>query len=311
MTDVDDFDHVQEQGGVRGYEPQFVDVNGLRTRYYDIGSGEPLVLAHGGNWNGLSSANTWAPTFEPLAERFRVLAFDRVACGMTDNPPDLEEPNYRAELDHALGFLDALDLDSVHIAGFSRGGGLAARMAVEEPERFRTLTITNSVTLGPLTGDNQYRRDRIFNRWRPEEYSPTDPEYTRHHYTQYSHQLDHITDEYCQTAAYFRRREKAQRTAEVMEEQGGQEEWEVTMREQMRETHRRIQDGTLQLPTLYVFGRNDLTVPLEMAMSAYDMIAQENSDVRLTIINDCGHLIFREHADEFSQRVRDFIEYWG
>jgi pimeloyl-ACP methyl ester carboxylesterase len=311
MTDADELEHAQEHGGVRGYEPRFVDVDGTRTRYYDVGAGEPLVLVHGGNWSGLSSANTWAPAFEPLSDRFRVVAFDRVACGMTDNPDDLETPNYQAELDHALAVLDALDLDTVHVAGFSRGGGLATRMAVEEPDRFRTLTITNSQTLGPLTGDNQYRRDRIFDRWRPVEYEPTDPAYTRHHYTQYSYQLDHITDEYCQTAASLRRREKARRTAEVMERQGGQEEWLETMRTQMREAHRRIQNGALQIPTLYVFGRNDLTVPLEMAMSAYDMIAQENGDVRLKIINECGHLIFREHPAEFSQTVVDFVDYWG
>jgi 2-hydroxy-6-oxo-6-(2'-carboxyphenyl)-hexa-2,4-dienoate hydrolase len=304
-------DDVHEEGAVRGYEPQFIDVDGLRTRYYDIGTGDPLVLVHGGNWSGLSSANAWAPTFEHLREQFRIIAFDRLACGMTDNPNDLENPRYRMELDHALAFLDTMDLESVHVAGFSRGGGLATRMVVEEPDRFDSLTITNSATLGPRTGDREHRRDRVFLRWQPEEYEPTDPEYTRYRYTQYSHRLDHITDEYCRTAAYLRSRPKARRTAEVMVDQGKQEDWEETMREQMREAHRRIQNGALTVPTLYVFGRNDLTVPLQMAMSAYDMIAQQNSDVRLKIMNECGHMIFREYPDEFSQTVMDFVDYWS
>lgn len=300
---------VDEDGGIGEYEPEFVDVDGVRTRYYDGGTGDPLVLVHGGNWSGLSSANTWTDTFEYLREEFRVVAFDRIGCGMTDNPEVVEDYRYETELRHALGFIETMGFDTCHIAGYSRGGGLATRMAVEDPDRFDSLTITNSATLGPQTGDADHRWERIF---RMEEFGldPTDPEYKRDYYRQYSHRTDYITDERCRTAAYLRSRPKALETARIMEENGRQEHWEETMRDHMNETHQRIKDGVLTMPTLYVFGRNDLTVPLEMSMSAFDMMAQHNPRVRMKVINECGHMIFLEHPREFSRTLVDFVDYW-
>src|SRR5579872_5729067 len=35
-----------------GHEPRFVEVGGTRTRYYDVGSGEVVVLCHGAGWSG-------------------------------------------------------------------------------------------------------------------------------------------------------------------------------------------------------------------------------------------------------------------
>lgn len=37
------FEDVHPDGGLRGLEPEFLDVDGTETRYYDVGEGEPLV----------------------------------------------------------------------------------------------------------------------------------------------------------------------------------------------------------------------------------------------------------------------------
>lgn len=49
------------------------------------------------------------------------------------------------------------------------------------------------------------------------------------------------------------------------------------MREHGRETHERMRDGELTVPTLHVFGRNDLTVPVEMAMGAVDLLVRRTT----------------------------------
>ncbi|MGM0591943.1 MAG: alpha/beta fold hydrolase [Halobacteriota archaeon] len=300
---------VNDDGGIGGYEPKFVDVGGVRTRYYDVGTGDPLVLIHGGNWNGYSSANSWSATFEYLSDDFRVLAFDRIGCGMTDNPDEVEAFVYRSDIDHALGFLDALEVESCHLAGWSRGGGLATRIAVEEPERFETLVIANSATLGPPAGDSAHRWERIFEE-EAHGLEKTDPEFIRYWYWQYSHETEYISDERCRTAAYMQTLPKARRTDRVMDDQGQLAVWQESLEANMNEAHQRIKAGLLTVPTLYVFGRNDLTVPLEMAMAAYDMIAQANTAVRMKIINDCGHMIFLEHPEEFSRTIADFVDFW-
>lgn len=306
-TDLAD---VREDAGIDGYEPAFVDVDNVRTRYYELGDPEAdtLVLLHGGNWGGLASANIWSPSFGPLAERFHVLAFDRIGCGMTDNPQDVADFRYGTEIDHALAFCERLGVDAAHVAGTSRGAGLAARLAVERPELVRTLVMINSATFGPRAGDETHRHERVFER-ASDGIPETEPAYTRIRYTQYAHQTQHIDAEFCRTNAYMRRQPKAKRTAEVLGEKR-QARWEETMRDHMRQTHERIKNGELRAPTLYVFGRNDLTVPFEMAMGAYDMLAQENSAVRMKVINDCGHLVYREYPSEFAHTVANFVDAW-
>ena len=57
----------------------YVDVGGVNTYYDEVGSGEPLVLLHG----GLCTNETWAAQMPAFAERFRVLAPERRAHGHT------------------------------------------------------------------------------------------------------------------------------------------------------------------------------------------------------------------------------------
>lgn len=82
------------------------------------------------------------------------------------------------------------------------------------------------------------------------------------------------------------------------------------MEAHMAEMRRRIETGVLDMPTLYIVGRNDLTVPLEVGLRAFDLIGATNPDVRLELLNHCGHMIFLEHASEFADRLTRFIDFW-
>ena len=298
---------VGEHGGIAGFTPQFVDVSGTRTRYYDVGSGPPIVLVHGGAWSGTSNANTWSTVFDHLSDRFRVLALDRFGCGMTDGPEDGDGYRYGAGVEHALAFLDAVGVERAHVCGASRGAGIAACMALEEPERFETLVMTNSHTFGPPAGDFGHRYERLFERTGPT-LTETDPEYTRFRYGQYCHRTDHVTDEFCATNAYIAGRPSAREAAETID--GHEEDFQASKETRIREAHERIRDGALTVPTIYVFGRNDMTVPLETAIAAFDLLGQENPDVRLELFNDCGHLPYREHPAEFSRLLAGFVDRW-
>lgn len=307
MGDTDDrFGTVPDHGGVRGLEPSFVDVDGTRTRYYDEGDGDPLVLLHGGLWSGSSNANTWGPAIEPLAREFRVLAPDRIGCGMTDNPDDAADYRFGTELDHALAFLDVMDLGTCHLAGASRGAGLATRMVVEDPARFEALFLTNSHTFGPAAGDRAHRARRLF-RGR-DDLDSTDPELARFRYEQFSHDTDHVTDEFCRADAYMRSLPKAEETAAVVAERG--ESFEATVRKHVAETHRRLRDGVSDVPTLYVYGRDDVTVPLGTATGAFELLSQGNPNVRLEVLPRCGHVPFRERPEEFAHIVSSFVDRW-
>lgn len=64
------------------------------------------------------------------------------------------------------------------------------------------------------------------------------------------------------------------------------------------------------MPVLYLYGINDLTVPIEMSTAAYQLIASNNPRARLKALNKCGHMAFLEHPEEFSYTVTNFIEWW-
>ena len=74
--------------------PKHVDVDGIDTRYYEAGQGEPIVFIYGGNFgsaDSASSAPVWSLNFLPLSERFKVIALDKLGQGHTGNPKRNED----------------------------------------------------------------------------------------------------------------------------------------------------------------------------------------------------------------------------
>ena len=82
----------------------YVDVAGVRTRYYEAGSGDPLVLIHGGEFGFVCSLDCWSLNLPGLAERFHVYALDKLGQGYTDNPPSEQDYSIDAVSEHILGY---------------------------------------------------------------------------------------------------------------------------------------------------------------------------------------------------------------
>ena len=298
----------RDDGGFDGYEPVVVDVDGRSTRYYDVGSGDPIVLVHGGRPDGASNANVWTMNFEALAAEHRVLAFDRFACGLTDTPVDPDEFVFDTEVDHALGFLDAVGVETCHLVGASRGGALAACLAVEAPDRLASLTLTNSGSFGPDAGDFHYRRDRLLTRNRPDDLDPYSAAGIRYSYEQTSYRTDHVTEAYCRTAAALRNRESSRRARELLTTEPAGERWNETKAAAIRDARRAIEAGCYDGAFQYCFGRNDLTLRLESGVAALDLVGQHAATARLVVYNRCGHYPYREHPRAFERDLLGFID---
>ncbi len=115
---------------------RYVEVNGIRTRYFDQGTGPPLVLVHGGQSGGYNNhARKWEAVFPQLTKTFRVIALDRLGQGETDNLRAEDYPNYYAlDPKHLEGFLDALGLKGITLVGHSQGGWPVMRVARDRPD---------------------------------------------------------------------------------------------------------------------------------------------------------------------------------
>lgn len=316
--DGDPYEDVNEDASIEGLDASFVEVegvtervDGVRTRYYDYGEGQPLVLLHGGNWSGTSSANTWSRVIEGLAEHFRVLAPDRLGCGLTENPVRKEDYVYGSELEHMLSFINTVGVNEFHIAGQSRGGGIAGRVAAEVPGRTKTLTVVNSGTLSPPAGDKEYFKARALRDAPTDEDSPTyHADHHKHYYSLHEYSSDHVTDEFAMAAGYMETREKSCETARVLEDEGRQERWRETLEDHIELTHRRMKDGELQMPMLLYWGRNDRSRPLHAGIALYEFMAKENPRAEMHIVNKAGHHPYREYPEKFVDRISALVSFY-
>jgi len=116
-----------------------VQANGIEYYYEIHGSGEPLLLLHG----GLGSTDMFRSSLLPsLARTRQVIAVDLQGHGRTplgNRPIDLVEIGN----DLAL-VLDELGFKQVDVAGYSFGGGAALRLAIQHPTAVRRLAVISA-----------------------------------------------------------------------------------------------------------------------------------------------------------------------
>jgi 3-oxoadipate enol-lactonase len=103
-----------------------VDVNGGRLWYDEAGSGDAVLLLHG----GLGDSGLWEPVVPFLAERFRTIRTDLRFFGRSTGPAvPWSWP------DDVVGVLDALGIERAAVVGLSLGGKIALDVALAHPER--------------------------------------------------------------------------------------------------------------------------------------------------------------------------------
>ena len=124
-------------------------VYGVKTHYTHAGEGDPLVLVHGGG-PGVSGGHAWEHNIPVLAERFHVYALDLIGNGYTDKP--LIEYSFQTLVSHVAGFIDALNLSEVRLAGYSQGAYVAIKYTLEFPARVRQVVLGGTGTLAKAVG---------------------------------------------------------------------------------------------------------------------------------------------------------------
>lgn len=120
--------------------------DGSRVHYLSAGSGEPLIMLHGSG----NSSSDWVPLMAHSVGRTYV-AVDRPGFGLSD-PVDFEPARIReASVGFVSGFLDAMGITSVDLAGNSGGSVMALWTALDRPERVKSLALLGATPLLPGT----------------------------------------------------------------------------------------------------------------------------------------------------------------
>jgi pimeloyl-ACP methyl ester carboxylesterase len=119
---------------------KFVTVHGVRLHYLERGEGPPVVLLHG---NGAMAEDfALSGVIDLVAERHRVIAFDRPGFGHSDRPRGkLWTAHAQAELLHAA--CEQLGIKRPIVVGHSWGTSVALNMGLEYPKKIAGLVLVS------------------------------------------------------------------------------------------------------------------------------------------------------------------------
>ena len=283
---------------------KFIDVDGVRTRYVDRGTGDTIVLFHGGNFGSTGSADAtddWGGTIDDIAKWGRVVAIDKLGQGYTENPKSDDDYTMAAVVKHAYQTLRALSIESAHLVGHSRGGYLTCRLTVDYPEIAKSCVIVSSNTCAPGTGGNE---KAFANQPKPSLTAESQRWVLEH----YSYSPDCVTDEWVEALAAIAQQQSYAEAVEKMTQEG--DLWTkflpglLTDKEEM---FRILQTRGIQRPVLQIWGYNDPTVSHAQAYDLYRILAEKERRARWQTLNEAGHFCYREQRKRFNEVLQSFI----
>src|SRR5580700_4662255 len=120
---------------------QSVETASGRISYTEQGAGPVALFVHGVLLNG----HLWRHQLEDLSDVRRCIAVDLLAHGDTEIGPD-QDVSVTANAKMLREVLDALQIDQVDLVGNDSGGGICQIFAALNPDRVRSLTLTNCDT---------------------------------------------------------------------------------------------------------------------------------------------------------------------
>jgi len=115
----------------------YAQVNGIKLYYEVHGTGEPLILLHG----GLGATGMFSQILPVLSQGRQVIAADLQAHGRT---ADISRPmTFEAMADDIAALIKYLGLRKADVMGYSLGAGVALRLAIQHPELVNKLVVVS------------------------------------------------------------------------------------------------------------------------------------------------------------------------
>jgi len=137
--------------------------NDIEVAWFEAGRGEPLILVHG----LADDHRAWRRALPDLMLRHRVILYDLRGHGETSlGVPDGTLRQLGGDL---VSLMDAIGIDRAAVAGFSLGGTIAMRVAIDHPERVgRLALVATSSRVGHAAADWYRQRVEMVDRGDPQ-----------------------------------------------------------------------------------------------------------------------------------------------
>jgi len=138
-----------------GRDDKYFDSAGVRIRYVEQGTGDPVVLVHSYTSN-LEDQWVRPGVFGQLSSRHRAIAFDVRGHGKSGKPRDPHAYGPEMAWDVAR-LLDHLGIAKAHIVGYSMGAHVVAQLLVLSPQRFLTAVLGGACGRHAWTAEDERR----------------------------------------------------------------------------------------------------------------------------------------------------------
>jgi len=250
----------------------YVKANGLNMYYEEYGSGEPLILLHG----GMGAGNNFEPLISAFSKQFRVITLDSRGHGKTDNPSG--EFSYRLMADDVAAFVNVLKLSQSSICGWSDGGQIALELGMHYPDLIKCMVVGAAWFKFSETYQNALRTMAV-----------ESPGVVN---------IEKIKQAMPQMVGAWRSIHSFQ----------GSDYWETLLTQISKMWWSPLgytadDFEKIKAPTLILIGDRDQLVPIEEAAEMYWFIHGSE----LAIVPNSDHSLPRMRAELFSQTVLDFL----
>lgn len=258
-----------------GFHNESTVIRGQRIHYYEGGSGRPILLIHGLG----SRAEDWANLMPQLKRAgFHVYAIDLLGYGSSARP---EAASYSIpeEAGYVEDFLQDRRLGHVSVAGWSMGGWVAMRVALDQPQRIDRLVLCDAAGI------------RFMPDFQITDFEPTTIASVQRLYRLLMPRPTPIPD--------FLARAMVRKFQEI--------NWVVDRSARSMFRGDDLVDGKLaglHMPTLILWGKQDHLIPLGTGISLHQQISQSS----LEIYDGCGHLAPGQCASRIGPRLIDFLD---
>ena len=254
-------------------------VDGLRIGSHQVGDGPAVVLLHGYVGDG---AVTWQRQLAALSDEFRLIAWDAPGAGASTDPP--EPFGMAGYADCLAGFIAAVGVEAPHLVGLSFGGALALTVAARHPGLARSLVVVSGYagwggSLPPGVVDQRLAQALALSALTADEF------------------VDALLPTMFATAPAAGDVDRFAASMRAFHPAGFR-----AMARASAEDLRGLL-ASIDVPTLLVYGDQDVRAPLPVAEHLHSAIAGSE----LTVLPGLGHVCNLERPDEFNATLRTWL----